>query len=238
MSSIKLHLSKNRGHANHGWLNSYHSFSFASYYNPANMHFGVLRVLNDDEVEGGEGFGIHPHENMEIISIPLEGALEHKDSIGNSTVIKKGDVQVMSAGTGVQHSEFNHYADKKVCFLQIWIFPNQKGHSPRYGQQSFDTAQFKQKFTLVSGPKDTGLNTWIHQDAYLYRGNFEAGSHFSYAPHKVQNGLYIFVLEGDCKVQEYVCNKRDALTIQEPDKEITFSSLAGAEILLMEIPMM
>src|SRR5210317_195033 len=167
-----LHKANTRGIANHGWLNSHHSFSFANYYNPERMHFGVLRVLNDDVVAPGKGFGTHPHDNMEIVSIPLEGDLEHKDSMGNSATIKQGDVQVMSAGTGVFHSEFNKNEDSEVKFLQIWIFPREKNVEPRYDQVSLRDIEKKNQFYQVLSPNKDDKGVWIHQDAWFNLGNF------------------------------------------------------------------
>ena len=170
MNSV-IHKAETRGHANHGWLNSHHSFSFANYYNPERMNFGVLRVLNDDQVQKGQGFGTHPHDNMEIISIPLEGDLEHKDSMGNTTVIKEGEIQVMSAGTGIQHSEYNKNLDKDVKFLQIWIFPNQKNVTPRYDQISITELAEDNKFYQILSPNKDDQGVWIHQDAWFNMGN-------------------------------------------------------------------
>jgi hypothetical protein len=155
-----IHKAASRGNANHGWLNSFHTFSFANYYNPERMSFGVLRVLNDDQVQAGKGFGTHPHDNMEIISIPLEGDLEHKDSMGNVTVIKEGDVQVMSAGTGVTHSEYNKNLDKEVKFLQIWIFPRQKNVEPRYDQVSLREIEKENELYQVLSPNKEDQGVW------------------------------------------------------------------------------
>lgn len=183
-----LHKANTRGYADHGWLKSRHTFSFANYHNPERMHFGVLRVLNDDIVDAGRGFGTHPHDNMEIISIPLEGDLEHKDSMGNTTVIKNGDVQVMSAGTGVFHSEFNKNQDKLVKFLQIWVYPNKRNVTPRYGQISLDIAARKNKFQQILSPDPNDEGVWIHQDAWFHMGNFDQGISSSYTLKKKGNG--------------------------------------------------
>ena len=176
-----LHKANSRGHANHGWLNSYHSFSFASYYEPDRMNFGLLRVLNDDTVAPGMGFGTHPHHNMEIISIPLSGDLEHKDSMGTQEVIREGDIQVMSAGTGIQHSEYNANKDREVKFLQIWIFPNQQGVTPRYDQISLDLEQQKNQLQQVLSPNPDDQGVWIHQNAWFHMGYLNAGTQLSYA---------------------------------------------------------
>ena len=175
MARTVLHPANTRGHANHGWLNSYHTFSFAGYNNPERMHFGALRVLNDDTVAGGMGFGKHPHDNMEIISIPLSGDLEHQDSMGNKTVIRQSDVQVMSAGTGVAHSEKNHNQQQEVKFLQIWVFPNQRDIKPRYGQQTFAPEARHNQLQQVVSPAGDGTNPYIQQDAWFHLGNFDQG---------------------------------------------------------------
>ncbi len=231
-----LHKSNSRGHANHGWLNSYHSFSFANYYNPDRIHFGMLRVLNDDTVEGGKGFGTHPHDNMEIISIPLEGDLEHKDSMGNAAVIKEGDVQVMSAGTGVFHSEYNKNADKAVKFLQIWMFPREKNVTPRYDQISTKDLEKPNEFYQVLSPNKDDQGVWAHQDAWFHLGKFDEAKEVTYKVHKPGNGVYAFVLEGDVEIAGTDLSKRDALGVWETD-EIRINVKPGNKILLMEVPM-
>ena len=173
MAQQVIHKADSRGFADHGWLKSYHSFSFAGYHHPERMHFGVLRVLNDDMVKGGMGFGKHPHDNMEIISIPLEGDLEHKDSMGNTTIIRNGDIQVMSAGTGIYHSEYNKNKDEAVKFLQIWIYPNKRNVTPRYDQLTMELADRKNKLQQVLSPNPEDAGVWIHQDAWFHIGNFE-----------------------------------------------------------------
>jgi len=231
-----VHRANSRGHANHGWLDSHHSFSFANYYNPDRMNFGVLRVLNDDVVAPGKGFGTHPHDNMEIISIPLEGDLEHKDSMGNTTVIKEGDVQVMSAGTGVFHSEYNANQDEEVRFLQIWVFPNKKDVSPRYDQISIrDIAQENQFYQILS-PREEDQGVWIHQDAWFHLGDFEEGVSTTYALKKEGNGVYVFVLEGEVEIDETLLGKRDALGITGINT-FAMESKSAARVLLMEVPM-
>ena len=175
MSNIILHKADTRGNANHGWLQSRHTFSFANYYNPERMNFGALRVLNDDSVAAGMGFGTHPHDNMEIISIPLEGDLEHKDSMGNISVIKHGDIQVMSAGTGIFHSEYNKNKDRLVKFLQIWVFPDKKNVTPRYDQITLDLADRHNKLQQILSPDAEDTGVWIHQKAWFHLGKFEKG---------------------------------------------------------------
>lgn len=231
-----LHKADTRGHANHGWLDTYHTFSFANYHNPERMHFGVLRVLNDDLIAGGKGFGMHPHDNMEIITIPLKGDLEHKDSMGNSGVIRQGDVQVMSAGTGIFHSEFNKNEDAEVSLLQIWLFPRQKNVEPRYDQVSIRDIEEKNRFYQVLSPDKNDQGVWIHQDAWFSLGNFDAGKENVYKLHEPDNGVYVFVMEGEVEVNGQSLQKRDGLGIWEADK-IDFKSISGSGILLMEIPM-
>lgn len=233
-----LHKAASRGHANHGWLDSYHTFSFSGYYDPERIHFGALRVLNDDTVAGGMGFGTHPHDNMEIISIPTSGDLEHKDSMGNIQVISQGDVQVMSAGTGIQHAEKNKHHDREVKFFQIWLFPNQKNVQPRYAQQSFsDTDKHNRLLTVVSpiGSNDGGVQ--IHQDAWFSLGKLDKDKEISYLLKNKDNGVYAFVIEGDVSVNGVQLNRRDGLGITETDT-LKIKADTAAEILLMEVPLL
>ena len=231
-----LHKAATRGHADHGWLNSHHTFSFAAYQNPERMHFGVLRVLNDDQVAPGKGFGTHPHDNMEIISIPLEGDLEHKDSMGNVATIKEGDVQVMSAGTGIFHSEYNKNDDKAVKFLQIWVFPNQRNVEPRYDQISIRDIAKKNAFYQVLSPNPEDEGVWVHQDAWFHLGNFEAGSTDSYTLKKEGNGVYAFILEGEVEINGQKLENRDGFGLWETDS-FDFKALTDSRVLLMEVPM-
>lgn len=231
-----LHKSNTRGHANHGWLDSSHTFSFANYYDAERMHFGTLRVLNDDFVEGGMGFGKHPHDNMEIISIPLAGDLEHKDSMGNTTVIKQNDVQIMSAGTGVQHSEYNKNKGEKVNFLQLWIFPKVKNIEPRYDQKTFDPADRLNKWQEIVSPLSDGKGVTINQDAWLHLANFEKGFKTEYEVKQQGNGVYVFVLDGDVTVGSEKLSKRDGLGVWETEK-FPLSVISKAELLLIEVPM-
>jgi redox-sensitive bicupin YhaK (pirin superfamily) len=237
MSKTILHKADTRGHANHGWLNSKHTFSFANYYDPERMHFGVLRVLNDDSVNGGMGFGKHPHDNMEIISIPLEGDLEHCDSMGNTTVIRKGDIQVMSAGTGIHHSEYNKNENEAVKFLQIWIYPNKKNVAPRYDQVSLKMDDRKNKLQQVLSPNSDDDGVWIHQDAWFHLGIFDNGAAAKYAIKKPGNGVYAFVLKGKFNLDGIDIENRDGLGIWETEAFMLTSSEEGSEILLMEVPM-
>ena len=236
MANTVLHKAATRGNANHGWLNSHHTFSFASYYNPERMHFGVLRVLNDDTVSPGMGFGTHPHDNMEIISIPLEGDLEHKDSMGNVAVIKHGDVQVMSAGTGIYHSEYNKNKDKDVKFLQIWVFPNKKAVTPRYDQITLNVNDRHNKFQQILSPSADDDGVWIHQEAWFHLGNFEKGKETSYSIKKKGNGVYAFVLKGELSINGQLLNARDGFGIWDTDA-IHIKAESDMEVLLMEVPM-
>lgn len=231
-----IHKAETRGHANHGWLNSYHTFSFANYYNPERVRFGLLRVLNDDTVQAGMGFGTHPHENMEIVSIPLEGDLEHKDSMGNIAIIKEGDVQVMSAGTGVTHSEYNKNQDKEVKFLQIWIFPNKKNVTPRYDQISLKGIQKENEFYQILSPNQDEQGVRIHQDAWFHLGNFTKGNSEEYHIKKEGNGVYAFIIDGEAEISGEKLSKRDGMGIWNADS-ITVKAKENSRVLLMEVPM-
>jgi redox-sensitive bicupin YhaK (pirin superfamily) len=230
------HKAESRGHADHGWLNSHHTFSFANYYDPERMNFGMLRVLNDDRVAPAKGFGRHPHDNMEIISIPLSGDLEHKDSMGNTAVIRQGDVQVMSAGTGVYHSEYNKNQDEEVHFLQIWIYPNQQNVTPRYDQISIDELSRKNQLYQVLSPNDSDEGVWIYQDAWFHLGSYDQSTDEVYHLKKEGNGLYVFVLEGEVEVAGHQLNERDGLGIWDSD-QVMLSARPGAHLLVMEVPM-
>ena len=236
MVQTVLHKAATRGHANHGWLNSYHSFSFESYYNPERMNFGALRVLNDDTVDAGKGFGTHPHDNMEIISIPLEGDLEHKDSMNNVAVIKNGDIQVMSAGTGIYHSEYNKDRDQRVKFLQIWVYPNKKNVTPRYDQITLNQEDRHNKLQQILSPNPEDEGVWIHQNAWFHLGKFDKGESSDYKIKGEGNGVYIFVLSGDVKVNEQLLNTRDGYGIWNTES-FTITAETDAEFLLMEVPM-
>ncbi len=232
-----IHRADSRGKADHGWLLSQHTFSFANYYNPERMHFGVLRVLNDDKVEAGKGFGTHPHDNMEIISIPLEGDLEHKDSMGNTAVIRSGDIQVMSAGTGIMHSEFNKNSDKLVKFLQIWIYPKKRNVTPRYDQITLDKTKSHNQFQQILSPNADDEGVWIHQDAWFHLGTFDQNKESRYQIRKKGNGLYVFMLKGAAQIGEETIEERDGFGIWDI-QEVNIKTLKeGTEILLMEVPM-
>jgi quercetin 2,3-dioxygenase len=236
MTNSVLHKADSRGYANHGWLLSRHTFSFANYYNPDRIHFGALRVLNDDTVEAGKGFGTHPHDNMEIISIPLEGDLEHRDSMGNISVIRHGDVQVMSAGTGIFHSEFNKNPDQEVKFLQIWIFPNKKNVTPRYGQITLNLGDRQDKLQQIISPDASDAGIWIYQNAWFHMGNFSKGLNAEYKIKAKGNGVYTFVLSGDLTINNQQLKSRDGFGIWDTDY-LAISSDTDSEFLLMEVPM-
>lgn len=232
-----LHKANTRGHANHGWLDSYHTFSFAGYHDPERNHFGALRVLNDDTVAGGMGFGAHPHDNMEIISIPTVGELEHKDNMGTKQVIRQGDVQVMSAGTGIQHAEKNKNNDKEVRFFQIWVVPNKKNVEPRYDQKSFsETDKHNKLLTVVSpiGTDDGGVQ--IHQEAWFSLGKLDKDFNTTYQLKNKASGVYAFVIDGDVTINGEKLNRRDGLAITDAT-ELKINADSNAEILLMEVPL-
>ena len=231
-----LHKAATRGHAAHGWLDSWHTFSFANYYDPQRIHFGALRVLNDDTVAPGMGFGKHPHDNMEIISIPLEGDLEHKDSMGTKQVIRQGDVQVMSAGTGIAHSEKNASQTTQVKFLQIWVFPNQKNVTPGYDQKTFSEEQKHNKLITVVSPMNDGEGVHIHQDAWFSLGNLDKDVQVSYEVKKSGNGVYVFLLDGEAVVNDIVMNRRDGLGISETDA-LSIKANSNAKFLIIDVPM-
>lgn len=232
-----LHKAATRGHANHGWLESNHTFSFANYHDPERMHFGVLRVLNDDMVAEGRGFGKHPHDNMEIISIPLEGDLQHEDSMGNKAIIRKGDIQVMSAGTGIIHSEYNKNTDQVVKFLQIWVYPNQRNVSPRYDQITLDIAQRQNKFQQILSPNPEDEGVWIHQDAWFSMGHFDKDVQTKYQIKKAGNGVYVYVIKGSVTVEGQELESRDGFGIWDVAEINLKVTSADTEILLMDLSM-
>ena len=233
-----VHRSENRGHANHGWLNAKHSFSFASWYDPTKIHFGALRVLNDDEVAAGMGFGKHPHDNMEIITLVQEGALEHKDSMGNGSIMQADDVQVMSAGTGVFHSEINHSKTDPVKLFQIWVFPDKGQVTPRYDQKKFMPEGRKNKWQEVIKPdtQTAGDAIYIHQQAWFNLADMDNNTRLNYQLKKQGNGAYLFVIDGDIEVAGETLKKRDAIGITDFN-EIEITAHSNARILLMDVPM-
>jgi quercetin 2,3-dioxygenase len=236
MNNFVFHKANTRGHANHGWLNAHHSFSFASWYNPERVQFGVLRVLNDDVIAAGMGFGTHPHDNMEIITIPLEGDLAHKDSMGNSATIKSGDIQVMSAGTGIQHSEFNPNPDRETKLFQIWLFPNKRDVVPRYQQLKINPENIQDKFVQVLSPNPNDEGVWIYQDAWFHIGTFNTSNTTTYQIKKEGNGVYIIIIEGEVIIEGQNMETRDAIGIWDCTS-INIQITSKAKILLLEVPM-
>lgn len=233
----ELHPASERGHANHGWLDSYHSFSFATYFNPAREKFGCLRVLNDDTVSGGTGFDLHPHNNMEIVSIILQGALEHRDSLGNVQVIKQGEVQVMTAGTGIYHAEYNHSETEPVKFFQLWIFPREKGLKPRYDQLIFENQVPGELVTLVTPDNNQQENAlWIQQDTYISTIRLSRERNYKYQVRIPGNGVFVFVIEGNIEVNENSLSTRDALGVSETES-IQIQATDNSKVLLIEVPM-
>lgn len=230
------HRADSRGFVDHGWLKSSHSFSFGSYFNPERVHFGALRVLNDDKVSGGNGFGTHPHDNMEIISIPLSGTLEHNDSMGNRGTIVPNEIQVMSAGTGVKHSEYNASKVDPVEFLQIWIFPHTRDVTPRYDQIRVDPADRKNKLQQIVSPHPEDEGTWIHQNAWFHLTDLEPNKAVTYRLKNNKNGVYIFLLEGQIEVLDEILDRRDAIATID-NEEISITARQESSLLLIEVPM-
>ena len=231
-----VHKADTRGHANHGWLNAKHSFSFANFHNPDRIHFGALRVLNDDIIEGGKGFGSHPHDNMEIVTIPLRGSLQHRDNTGRAEIIRSGDVQIMSAGTGIVHSEVNASATEEINLLQLWVFPKLRNITPRYDQITFDVSPRNNKFQVVVSPIESEESIWINQDAWFSLGNIDAAKTIEYNRNLDGNGMYIFVIEGDVTIEGENLNRRDAIGISGTDT-VSFTASTDAQILVVEVPM-
>jgi redox-sensitive bicupin YhaK (pirin superfamily) len=230
-----IHRANTRGHANHGWLEANHSFSFAGWFNPKRMGFGVLRVLNDDRIAGGAGFPTHPHDNMEIITIPLSGVLEHKDSMGNKAQIKTGEVQVMSAGTGITHSEYNASANEELKLFQIWIIPNKKNVDPRYEELKLEESARHNKLQQVVSPNKDDDGLWLYQNAWLNLSKLDQGKSIEYQLHGAGQGVYVMVVEGSVHIGEFELDKRDAVGIEETDA-IEITAVTDAEILLIEVP--
>ncbi len=231
-----IHRAEERGYADHGWLKAHHSFSFANYHDPGKVHFGELRVFNDDSIAPGMGFGKHPHDNMEIVTIPLSGAVKHGDSMGNQGVINAGDVQIMSAGTGIVHSEFNASATEFLNLFQIWVFPKVRNIEPRYDQKTFPAVDRKGKFQVLVSPDKEDGSMWVNQDVWFVRGDFSKGSDVSYAPKLKGNGLYLMVITGEVEVAGETLKKRDAIGLWDLEKaEIKINS--DAELLIIDVPM-
>ena len=233
-----LHRADTRGLADHGWLQSRHTFSFASYHNPERMGFGRLRVINDDVVQPSMGFDTHPHKNMEIVSIPLSGELRHQDSMGNTQHIRTGEIQIMSAGTGITHSEYNGSDSELVAFLQIWVLPKFQNIEPRYGQQLFSSNDRKNRFQIVVSPDKTDNNgaIWINQDAWFMQGDFDAGQTGSYRIKREGNGVYFLVLEGAVTIADEQLQHRDAIGFEDAT-EIDFEVTEDCQLLVIDVPM-
>jgi redox-sensitive bicupin YhaK (pirin superfamily) len=225
-----------RGSADYGWLKPNYYFSFSGYHNPKYVHFGALRVLNDDWIAGGGGFPTHPHDNMEIVTIPFTGALAHKDSTGGQGTIQAGDVQIMSAGTGVQHSEANASATDPVTLFQIWLFPKERNIKPRYDQRTFDVSGRQNQWQVVVSPREEDKALWINQDARFSLSNLEAGKTISYNNAFNNNGMFLVVISGSVSVNDTTLNKRDAMSITDTDT-LQITATENAELLLIEVPM-
>lgn len=231
-----LYTADSRGHANHGWLKTKHTFSFANYYNPERIHFGALRVLNDDWIAPAQGFGMHPHDNMEIITIPFSGEVLHEDSMGNKGTIKPGEVQVMSAGTGVFHSEYNNSQAEPLSLFQIWVFPNMKNVTPRYDQISIASLEKRDELYQILSPDPDDEGVWIHQNAWFHLGNLSAGTELNYKLKRLDSGVFVQMIEGDAEVAGTKLATRDGLGISEVD-EVSIKALTDVKLLVMEIPM-
>jgi redox-sensitive bicupin YhaK (pirin superfamily) len=234
MKSI-FHPANSRGDVNHGWLNAKHSFSFGSWYNPERVHFGALRVLNDDIVAAGMGFGTHPHDNMEIITIPLSGAIAHKDSMGNASTIKTGEIQVMSAGTGIQHSEFNPI-NEELNLFQIWIFPNKKNVTPRYDQFEMDVAKMKNNFLQLISPYQDDEGTWIHQNAWIHMAEIDEKTSLNYTLKDPSNGVYFMLVHGEIEINNQQLNQKDALGVWNTTT-VSITTKTNSKIVAIEVPM-
>lgn len=232
-----LYKSETRGHENHGWLDAKHTFSFANYYDPNRIHFGALRVFNDDTIDGAKGFGTHPHDNMEIITIPLKGSLRHKDSLGHSSVIQAGDIQVMSAGTGVLHSEYNAEHNRSVNLFQIWIFPNKKNVTPRYQEKNLKYLNRKNVLHQVVSPTPSDDELWIHQDAWFSIGAFDKNATVDYQFKSENSGIFAIAVEGAFNIEGIELNRRDAIGIHETDNIQIKALTESSQLLLIEVPM-
>lgn len=231
-----VHKSTERGHANHGWLNAKHSFSFANWYNPEKIHFGALRVLNDDIVAPSMGFGKHPHDNMEIITIPLRGSLRHEDSMGNGSVIEAGEVQVMSAGTGIYHSEFNADAQQALNLFQIWIFPNKRDVAPRYDQIRYSEEEMKNHFLQVVSPNEGDAGTWIHQNAWIHLAELDENTDLRYEMKDSSNGIYVMIIDGKAEIEGETLLDRDAIGLSDL-QATSVKAISNTRIMVIEVPM-
>ncbi|WP_276364340.1 pirin family protein [Daejeonella sp. H1SJ63] len=231
-----IHRAADRGIQDHGWLKAAHSFSFANYFDPAKTHFGLLRVLNDDIIAPGMGFGTHGHDNMEIVTIPLKGALAHKDSLGSIGNITAGEVQIMSAGKGIQHSEFNGSSTQPVNLLQIWVFPKERNIQPRYDQMKYDINSNQNTFLTLVSPKAAPGVMWINQDAFFSIGKFDAGREANYTIQNPGNGAYVFMIEGSAKIDGALLLKRDAIGVYDTES-FEIEIMENSQVLIIEVPM-
>ncbi|MCW3806012.1 pirin family protein [Plebeiibacterium marinum] len=231
-----LYRAEERGRADHGWLRAWHSFSFANYYHPEKINFGVLRVLNDDFIAPGGGFGEHPHDNMEIVTIPLSGSINHKDSMGNDILIREGEIQVMSAGSGIFHSEFNPSPTKELNLFQIWIIPDKRNVTPRYSQVSIKQLECKNDFFQIVSPEEHDQGAWIHQNAWVSMGVFDENVTVNYSVKDKCNGVYLMVVEGEIELDGVVLKRRDAIGLKGSQR-INLKSLATSKVLLLDVPM-
>lgn len=231
-----IHRSDSRGYADHGWLQTYHTFSFAGYHDPSRVRFGLLRVLNDDVIQPGMGFGTHPHDNMEIVTIPLHGSLAHKDSMGHEEVIKSGEVQVMSAGSGLYHSEYNSSPTDPVNLLQVWVFPKIRNIEPRYDQKTFDIKDRIDQFQTVVSPDKNNSSLWLNQDVFFTLGNFSKGKKVNYKIKHPGNGAYVFVMEGSIEINGENLERRDGMGI-ELTESFDINVKEDSEILVIDVPM-
>ncbi|MBP6249341.1 pirin family protein [Bacteroides graminisolvens] len=227
--------SNKRGHSLYEWLDSYHSFSFGNYYNPEKMGFGALRVLNDDIIAPETGFDTHPHKNMEIVTIPLKGELKHGDSKMNERIITPGDIQVMSAGTGIYHSESNPHGSVNAEILQIWILPHTRNTEPNYNDYNIRELLKPNELTTLVAPDGSAPGTLLQQ-AWFSMGTFDAGQDFSYSLHNKQNGIYVFVIEGEAQIENTTLNRRDAMGIYDVD-QVKIASKKKSHLLVIEVPL-
>jgi hypothetical protein len=236
--TTQLYQSSSRGTADHGWLKSNFSFSFGNYHNPNRMQFGMLRVLNDDIISGGTGFGTHGHANMEIITIPLQGALKHRDSMGNDGIIRFGEVQVMSAGSGIEHSEMNASENDMTKMLQLWVFPDRENVSPRYDQKSFDIDNQINTFVNIVSPNDMndGNALWVYQKTFFHLGIFDSNTQVTYKIRIPKNGVYLFLIEGEIEINNQVLKAKDAMGISDFEL-FEIKVISKSKILLVEVPM-
>jgi len=231
-----MHRANTRGHAEIGWLNTWYTFSFSEYYNPERIHFGKLRVLNDDTIAPSMGFGMHPHDNMEVITIPLSGSIKHADNTGSEGVIRPGEVQVMTAGTGIWHSEFNPSDTDESKLLQIWIFPEKTGLKPYYETRSFDFDKLTNNLLLVAGPNGNGQSLKINQQAYIHYGKLDSGKAIDYAIQQAGNGMYLFVIEGMLTLANEELNRRDGLGLEQIES-VTITASESSTFVVFEVPM-